>query len=611
MKVSVVLATHARRALLQRNVPAMLSQTLDASQYEVVIVVDGDVDGTVEMLKALRPSCTLRVIEQHNQGQAVAQNRGIREATGDIVLLLDDDIECPADLFAKHVAAHALNPDIVAFGPILVSPDSPSCLVVDWVAQSTAEESERLLREGGPTRPDRFLTQANCSAARTALLACGGLDERFVGGRDNLDLGLRLANAGLRFRYLPDAAVRQVYVKSADRLVCKDARSYGRNEVLLCAKHPAYRPFSPLNQLGEGSLSKRMVRAAILRSPVSVEPLLRLMYRMVERVRRFPRARRIGIRLLQLRQGVVMYRSALQQIGSWAELQRRFGRRVPVLLYHHVGPNRPLTYRNLTISPAVFQQHLSTMKDWEYQGVSPSDWLAWVREGKALPEKPVVITIDDGYRDLAEHAFPALQRSGYRAGVAIVTGQIGGTNVWDQAEGSGPHRLLTGEAIRYWSEMGIDFGCHTRNHPRLTRLEPSELAGELDGSAEDLSGVCGERPRWVAYPFGDCNDEVATAARRSFAMAFLMAEGMNTLATDPMRLRRTMIWPSDTVWDLWFRLHWGHSPLHRIRMRLRYLRDRLLGRSFEPERFPGESSNEPDVAAAPANQSRETIAHHD
>ena len=81
----------------------------------------------------------------------------------------------------------------------------------------------------------------------------------------------------------------------------------------------------------------------------------------------------------------------------------------------------------------------------------PAAGFRWRREGKGLPDKPVLLTFDDGYADLAEYALPVLRRYGFGAGVFIVTGQVGGTNAWDEARSSGTHHLLTREQIRYWA----------------------------------------------------------------------------------------------------------------------------------------------------------------
>jgi hypothetical protein len=71
-----------------------------------------------------------------------------------------------------------------------------------------------------------------------------------------------------------------------------------------------------------------------------------------------------------------------------------------------------------------------------------------------------------------------------------------------------------------------------------------------------------------AYPFGAVDERVRDAAAAVFDAAFTIDEGLNTLATDPLMLRRTVVQPGDTALDLVFRLSLGWSPVHRLRRRL-------------------------------------------
>jgi peptidoglycan/xylan/chitin deacetylase (PgdA/CDA1 family) len=157
-------------------------------------------------------------------------------------------------------------------------------------------------------------------------------------------------------------------------------------------------------------------------------------------------------------------------------------KRLPVLLYHHIGPRPPGTFPNLTVSTQEFERQMRWLVHRGYVGIRPSDWLRWLREGTDLPEKAVLITFDDGYADLAEHALPVLRRHGFGAVVFIVTGQVGGTNVWDEAIGSAMHRLMTADQIRYWAAQGIEFGAHSRTHADLTTLTSDKLSDEIVGS---------------------------------------------------------------------------------------------------------------------------------
>jgi len=568
LRLSVVIATHNRWKVLAQTLPAVLAQDFPPNAYEVIVVVDGSTDRTSEWLFNLSPLGTLRILEQSNCGQAAAQNAGLKAARGELVLFLDDDILCEANLLQEHSAAHQAGESLAIFGPVLVAANSSNTLATDWVRSCTDEYLRRLAVDSEPQWPQDMLVDANVSAPRAVLLACGGFDERFVGARDNADFGMRLWKAGVRFRYLPSAVARQIYVKTSRELVRKDAPRYGRNEVHLCRKHPDYRPYSALASVGRGPRWRRWLRELAARSPVSPELLLRAPCAVAEWLRSIPWMRRAGVRMLQWQQGIEVLRSALCEVGSWEAFQAEFGRRLPVLLYHHVGPPRPGTYPELTISPEKFERQIRWLARHGYVGVPPSTWLAWCREGRALPVRPVLLTFDDAYADLTEHALPVLRRYGFSAAVFVVTGQIGGTNAWDEKLGSATHRLMTAEQIRYWAGQGIEFGAHSRSHADLRALHGSDLTEEVTGSGRDLAELLGTRVLSFAYPYGTHNVAVRKQVGSSFALAFGIEEGLNCLQTDLYLLRRTMVQPDDSLSDFACRVRLGWSPVQRFRARV-------------------------------------------
>jgi peptidoglycan/xylan/chitin deacetylase (PgdA/CDA1 family) len=248
--------------------------------------------------------------------------------------------------------------------------------------------------------------------------------------------------------------------------------------------------------------------------------------------------------------------------------------RLPVLLYHHVGRPPSGGDPGLTVSPERFEAQVRWLVRRGYVGIRPSDWLAWRRSARPLPEKPVLLTFDDAYADVAEHAFPVLERYGFGAGVFVVTGQIGQRNAWVEARGSRTLRLMTADQIRDWVRRGIEFGAHSRTHPDLTTLGPAELANEVAGSKADLEAILQSPVVSFAYPYGFYNQAVCECVQSTYDMAFTVDEGLNDLQTDPRLLRRTPISPRASTVDLASRMRWGYNPFGRVRKRVR-LRTRL------------------------------------
>ena len=567
--VSIVIATYNRREALAATLPSVLGQDFPRDGYEIVVVVDGSTDGTVEYLRSLEETARLRIVEQPNLGQFRALNRALDVARGEIVVFLDDDISCEPSLLREHVCEHERGGALLVFGPIFLDPRSPASLVTDWVAAYTDRWIAKAGKGVHAGSPPWIGVQANSSVRRATLLQCGGFDESFERTVGNVEFGLRLRKRGVEPRYRPRAVTHHLYVKPGEDLVYKDAESFGRNELRLCRKHPDYRPDSPLALLGDGSWFKRLMRSAAVRAPISPEPMLRLPFLSAERMRSIAPVRAIGIRLLEFRKSILMYRSALRTAGSWSALEAEFAARVPVLSYHHVGPPRPGTFQYLTVTPERFESQIRWLKGHGYIAIRPMDWLAWRREGKPLAKQPVVITFDDGYADIAQYALPVLEREGFGAAVYIVTARIGDTNRWDQAAGSAPHQLMDAEQIRFWAARGIEFGSHTRTHPDLTAITARQLEDELRGSAQDLQDLLGTRPVSIAYPYGRYSDAVRERTVRVFDIAYTCDEELNTLKSDASALGRAIVQSNDSVADLRWRLAIGFSPVPRIIDRLR------------------------------------------
>ena len=190
--------------------------------------------------------------------------------------------------------------------------------------------------------------------------------------------------------------------------------------------------------------------------------------------------------------------------------------------------------------------------------------------GRGLPAKPVLLTFDDAYCGVAEHALPVLKRYGFSAVIFVVTKQIGGVNEWERTIGRlGSDGLMTAKQIMEWSHKGIEFGAHSRTHRDLTTLPMHELAEEIDGSSKDLCAVIGSRVVSFAYPYGPYNECVVDSVRSSFDLAFTCDQGLNYLQTDPHLLRRSMVNPGDLLIDFACRIWFGWSPVNAIRSRLR------------------------------------------
>src|SRR5450830_1645574 len=109
-----------------------------------------------------------------------------------------------------------------------------------------------------------------------------------------------------------------------------------------------------------------------------------------------------------------------------------------------------------------------------YQTITFMNLLDYLDHGKTLPEKPVIITSDDGYQDIYTYAFPILKNYGYKLTEFLVTGLVGNsdadrkTNEWDANNSQVPQRsLLIWPEVIQMSKYGCEFQSHTVTHIRL------------------------------------------------------------------------------------------------------------------------------------------------
>lgn len=181
--------------------------------------------------------------------------------------------------------------------------------------------------------------------------------------------------------------------------------------------------------------------------------------------------------------------------------------KVPVLLYHYIGispdPN-DVTRIGLSTSPIIFEQQLKLLTENGFTTITFDELAAGLTGKQSLPSKPVILTFDDGYLDFYTNAYPVLQKYQLKGTVFVVTSFIGraGFMKWQQIE----------EIAR---SSYVTIGAHSVHHYALTKVSETTLINELTQSKIDFVANIGYQINWLAYPYGEVNNEVATASRRA------------------------------------------------------------------------------------------------
>lgn len=544
-----------------RCLATLSDQDFPGEQYEIVVVDDASTDGTAEALGGMGISKNLVfIIQPENRGQAVARNVGARKAKGQLILFIDDDMSCDRSLLSSHVAWHSkeVGPKLV-FGRTRSALGQPRTFSSETTADAINLPYEQIEHDRDLKWKDYAWAGQNCSIARSTFLECGGYDEiHFARRCQDTELAMRLWKRGIKFDYEPQAIVWHWWTKS-DRQVWNDYELYGASIVRLCRLYPEMRSVWGFVGVVSAPVWKRWVARILATAPWLAKVTLGGLAAVFERMPDRSWLRLIGLQLYANLRAVLVLAGARHEAGSWKELMKLFGPRLPVLLYHHIGTPTPFTRdRLLTVCPDKFQRHIRWLNRLGYTPITPAQWLAWREAGTPIPEKPVLVTFDDGYADVAKYALPVLSHFGFGAVIFVLTDRL----FWHDLP------VMTIEDIQYWAARGIEIGAHTRTHPDLTAVTADALQRELMGSKMDLAEA-GVMPVSFAYPYGCYDERVRSAVAENFQIAFTCDKGVNDLRTDPMLMRRTIINPGDTLFDILFRLRFGWSP-----------------RSWLTERFP-------------------------
>lgn len=175
--------------------------------------------------------------------------------------------------------------------------------------------------------------------------------------------------------------------------------------------------------------------------------------------------------------------------------------RLPILMYHRVAPDGSPLRRRWRVSPETFDEQMRTLRRLGFDTITLREWQRAVEAHHALPGRPVLLTFDDGYADLAEHAWPIVRRHGLRAMTLLVTGSVGRWNTWDA--GGEAELLLDWPALRQLRDEGMEFGAHSVTHRRMTSLSAAESFAEAMHSRRQLQEELDVAVDTFAYPFGN------------------------------------------------------------------------------------------------------------
>lgn len=222
---------------------------------------------------------------------------------------------------------------------------------------------------------------------------------------------------------------------------------------------------------------------------------------------------------------------------------------LPILMYHEIADTGPAATARYRLSAAKFEAQTRYLREAGYVSVTLDEWCLARRWGRKLPDRIVLFTFDDAYRDFRLQAWPILRRYGFSAMVFVVTDCVGRTSSWDANLGAGSP-LLDWDEIAELHAAGVQFGSHTATHPHLTALSPAAIVKELTRSAAALRRVLGRDVGAIAYPHGAEDGAVChLAAACGYTFGLSCRSGRSRPDAPLLALPRIEVTGQDTLAD--------------------------------------------------------------
>ena len=211
-----------------------------------------------------------------------------------------------------------------------------------------------------------------------------------------------------------------------------------------------------------------------------------------------------------------------------------------VLMYH--GVDRVPADRDpygMFVTPEAFRAQVELLLEVGFVPIDEETFLAGL-QGHPLPRRSVLLTFDDGYVGLGEHAAPYLASLGVPSLLFVPAGLLGGESAW--LEPRHRHPLMSAEELREVRGQGMAVGAHGLDHSDLTELSDRDLWRHTADTRAELESVVGEQVRTFAFPYGTHDARARAAVRAAgYHAGFAVHEAAGRLA-----VRRVDVNATDT-----------------------------------------------------------------
>jgi peptidoglycan/xylan/chitin deacetylase (PgdA/CDA1 family) len=261
-------------------------------------------------------------------------------------------------------------------------------------------------------------------------------------------------------------------------------------------------------------------------------------------------------------------------------------------MYHSISAVASRAFRSFAVSPERFAEQMGYLRDAGYTALTVSDYARRLAGGGGpLPDRPVVLTFDDGFADFATRALPVLQRHGMTGTLYLATAYMGETSSWLRADGEGDRPMLHWEQVRSAQAAGVECGAHSHTHVELDTVSQQRAEQEVVHSKRTLEQQLDRPVTTFAYPFGYHNATSRRAVRAAgYTSACAVKFALSSTADDPYQLARVKVSANTTLEQFVNLLKGRRLPVaptpERLQTRIWGMVRRAQARLNVPERDP-------------------------
>ena len=215
---------------------------------------------------------------------------------------------------------------------------------------------------------------------------------------------------------------------------------------------------------------------------------------------------------------------------------------IPIITYHKISDKKEIGLT--TVSTDQFDRQMKYLKLNGYDTVCFRN----LKPESRLPQKPIIITFDDGYENIYNNAIPVLNKYNFKAIIFIVTDYIGRLNRWEAAPFQQKFKHLSGNQLQVLKKNGHEIASHSRRHKYLPSLNKDMLIEEISGSKANLEELLGVETTSCCYPYGRYNKQVKNMVQSAgyhYATANPRFCSRNT--ADAFSLNRRSIYATDSL----------------------------------------------------------------